>query len=66
LEAGLVPSEDALVLEDVEGNPFANGFVARAESVDDPRIRRVAEALASREVAEFANSNWPGAVLSAT
>lgn len=66
LEGGLVPSKDALVLDEVENNPYANGLVTRPELVNDPRVRKVAQALADPQIARFITTTYKGSVLPAS
>ena len=63
LEAGLVPANDALILESAEGNPYANVLVTKETMKDDPRVQKLAEALESPELAKFIVDNYQGSVL---
>ncbi len=63
LEAGLVPANDALVLEKAEGNPYANILVVKQTLAEDARVKALAEALESPELAKFINENYQGSVL---
>ncbi|PCF95567.1 MetQ/NlpA family ABC transporter substrate-binding protein [Vreelandella nigrificans] len=63
LEAGYTPDEDALVLETVHDNPYANILVTREELADDERLIALADALESEQVAEFIRERYDGAVL---
>lgn len=65
LEAGLVPSEDALVIEDSVDNPYANVVVTRPALEDDPRIQKLAEALTSDEIKDYITTNYQGSVVAA-
>lgn len=65
IEADLSPAEDALAAESPEGNPYANLLVVRAGDEDDPRVARLAELLASDEVAQFVEETYDGAVIPA-
>ena len=58
LNAGL-KAEDAIAIEAVEGNPYANVLVWR--TADDARaeIKKLDELLHSAEVAEFIKTEWP-------
>ena len=58
LTAGL-KAEDAIAIEAVEGNPYANVLVWR--TADDARaeIKKLDELLHSAEVAEFIKTEWP-------
>jgi D-methionine transport system substrate-binding protein len=63
IDAGLNPSQDALVLESAEGNPNANGLVTRTELQSDPRIATLAELLQSQEVKSYIEQTFAGAVI---
>ena len=65
IEAGLVPADDALALEEAEGNPNANLVVVREGDQDDPRIVELERLLHSDEVREFIEQTYDGAVLAA-
>lgn len=65
IEADLSPAEDAIAAESPEGNPYANLLVVRAGDEDDPRIVKLAELLASDEVAQFIEETYSGTVISA-
>lgn len=63
IEAGLVPADDALLSEKVEGNPFANLFVVRAADQNDAGVQAIAEALESPETAAWIQENYSGSVV---
>lgn len=63
IEAGLVPADDALLSEKVEGNPFANLFVVRAADQNDAGVQALAEALESPETAAWIQENYSGSVV---
>ncbi|MDT0306022.1 MetQ/NlpA family ABC transporter substrate-binding protein [Streptomyces sp. DSM 44917] len=65
IEAGLAPAEDALALEEAEGNPYANFLAVRAGNEDDPRVRTLAELLNSEEVRQFIEDTFDGSVIPA-
>lgn len=65
LEGGLVPDRDALVLDEVENNPYANGIVTTPELANDPRVKKVAQALADPKIAKFITDTYKGSVLPA-
>ena len=65
IDADLSPAEDALVLEEAEGNPNANLVVVRAGTEDDERIGQLEELLHSDEVRTFIEENYEGAVIPA-
>lgn len=62
--AGLLPSKDALVVED--GNsPYANLIVVRQGQEQDPRVQALVKALHSKEVLQKANQLFEGQAVSA-
>ncbi|MGY1826290.1 MetQ/NlpA family ABC transporter substrate-binding protein [Blastococcus sp. SYSU DS0541] len=65
IEADLVPAEDALALEEGEGNPNANLLVVRTGDEGDERIQELEELLHSEDVRQFIEQNYEGAVLAA-
>jgi D-methionine transport system substrate-binding protein len=65
IEADLVPAEDALALEEAEGNPNANLLVVRTGDEDDERIQQLEELLHSDEVRQFIEDTYKGAVIPA-
>ena len=66
LEGGLTPSEDAIVLETVEGNPYANVVAYRTDTDKLDALKKLDELLHSDEVADFIKQTWPdGEVISA-
>lgn len=64
LDAGLKPTEDALVIESSD-SPYVNFLVGRPDNRDDPRVRKLAAALTSPEVRAFIAQRYQGAVLPA-
>ena len=64
LEAGLVPTRDALFIEDSE-SPYVNILVARPDNQNDEAIRKLAAALNSPEVKQFIEEKYEGAVVPA-
>jgi D-methionine transport system substrate-binding protein len=58
LKAGL-STRDALVVESVENNPYANFLAWREDSKDDVRIQKLEELLHSPEVKAFIEKEWP-------
>ncbi|MFT3888007.1 MAG: MetQ/NlpA family ABC transporter substrate-binding protein [Arachnia sp.] len=57
LNAGL-KTEDAIAVEEVAGNPYANILVWRTDDTN-PAITKLDELLHSDEVAEFIKTTWP-------
>src|SRR3712207_315295 len=66
IEADLVPAEDALALEEAEGNPNANLLVVRAGDEEDERIQQLEELLHFDEVRQFIEQTYEGAVIPAS
>jgi D-methionine transport system substrate-binding protein len=64
LEAGLKPTDDALILEGAE-SPYVNVLVTRDENQDDPAIRKLADALRSEAVRDYIKVTYEGAVVPA-
>ena len=64
LEAGLNPTEDALVIEGAE-SPYVNILVAHEDRADEEAIQKLAEALTSEDVKSFIEENYQGAVVPA-
>jgi D-methionine transport system substrate-binding protein len=65
IDADLSPADDALALEEAEGNPNANLLVVRSGDEDDERIQQLEELLHSDEVRQFIEETYSGAVLPA-
>lgn len=65
LEVDLSPAEDALALEEADGNPYANFLAVKDGTQDDPRVRTLAELLNSDEVARFIEETYEGSVIPA-
>ncbi|MGO4956003.1 MetQ/NlpA family ABC transporter substrate-binding protein [Luteococcus sp. Sow4_B9] len=65
LEAGLKPKTDSLALESADENPYTNLLVVKSDKKDDPRVQKLAEALQSKEIQDWINSNFEGSVLPA-
>jgi ABC-type sugar transport system ATPase subunit len=65
IEADLVPAEDALALEQAEGNPNANLLVVRTGDEDDGRIQQLEGLLHSDQVRQFIEDTYSGAVIPA-
>ncbi|OJS98334.1 MetQ/NlpA family ABC transporter substrate-binding protein [Marinobacter nauticus] len=64
LEAGLNPSEDAMVIEGAE-SPYVNILVARPDNKDSDAMQKLANALKSDAVREFIKEKYEGAVVTA-
>jgi len=64
LDAGLNPTQDALVIESKD-SPYVNFLVGRPDNKDDPRVQKLAKALTGPEVKAFIEQKYHGAVLPA-
>ncbi|WP_027338814.1 MetQ/NlpA family ABC transporter substrate-binding protein [Halonatronum saccharophilum] len=64
LEADLVPTEDALIIEGSE-SPYANILVVREGEEDDKLIAKLVSALTAPEVREYILERYEGAVVPA-
>ncbi|HHV46868.1 MAG TPA: MetQ/NlpA family ABC transporter substrate-binding protein [Tissierellia bacterium] len=64
LEAGLVPTKDAILLEGKE-SPYANIVAVRAGEENEEKFKKLMEALHSDEVREFIEETYEGGVVPA-
>jgi D-methionine transport system substrate-binding protein len=64
LEAKLVPTKDALFIED-KNSPYVNILVARADNKDSEAMQKLVKALQSEDVKKFINDKYQGAVVPA-
>lgn len=65
VEAGLDPRKDALLQEPIKDNPYGNIIVARTADKDRPALKILVAAYQSKEVADFLESRFKGAILPA-
>jgi D-methionine transport system substrate-binding protein len=65
IETGLNPANDALALEEAEGNPYANVLAVVQGQQDNPAIQQLAALLTSEQVRDFINNQYQGAVIPA-
>lgn len=64
IEAKLVPTKDALVIEDKQ-SPYVNILVARPDNKDSEAMQKLAKALNTPEVKKFIEDKYQGAVVPA-
>ncbi|OZI40633.1 methionine ABC transporter substrate-binding protein [Bordetella genomosp. 1] len=64
LEAGLVPTKDALFIEGAD-SPYANIVATRQDNKDAPKIKKLVDALHSEAVKKFIQEKYKGAVVPA-
>ncbi|TFB24280.1 MetQ/NlpA family ABC transporter substrate-binding protein [Filobacillus milosensis] len=62
IEAGLVPENDALILEGSE-SPYVNVIAARSEDEDNKALHTLVEVLRSEEIQTFIKEQYEGAVV---
>ncbi|NJQ07574.1 MetQ/NlpA family ABC transporter substrate-binding protein [Streptomyces lonarensis] len=65
LEADLSPAEDSLLLEEAEGNPYANFLAVREGDEENEAAALLSELLTSDEVRQFIEETYEGSVLPA-
>ena len=58
LQAGLVPSRDALVLEPGEHSPYANELVVRTADKDNEHLVKLAGLMNSPELKAYIEQTW--------
>ena len=59
LEAGYT-LDDALIVESIDGNPYANFLASRQDNAEDPDILKLNELLHSDATRDFIKKQWPG------
>ncbi|BES69296.1 MetQ/NlpA family ABC transporter substrate-binding protein [Marinobacter nanhaiticus D15-8W] len=64
LEAGLNPTEDALIIEGAD-SPYVNILVARPDNKDSEAMQKLADVLTSEDVKSFIQEKYEGAVVPA-
>lgn len=64
LEAGLNPTEDALIIEGSD-SPYVNILVSRPDNKDSEAMQKLADALTSEDVKSFIQKKYEGAVVPA-
>jgi D-methionine transport system substrate-binding protein len=64
LEAGLVPTRDALFIEGAD-SPYVNVLVARPDNKDKPAVQKLVKALHTPELKQFILDKYKGAVVPA-
>lgn len=62
LDAGLQPTEDALILEAAD-SPYANVIAVRKEDKNKAAIKKLVEVLHSKEIQDFITEKYEGAVV---
>ncbi|WP_395457086.1 MetQ/NlpA family ABC transporter substrate-binding protein [Azospirillum melinis] len=65
VNSGLTPSKDALIQEPREGNPYGNFIAAREKDKDRPALKTLVDSFQSKEVRDFLETRFKGAILPA-
>lgn len=65
IDAGLDPRKDALVIEPRQNNPYGNFVAARAKDKDRADLKILVQAYQSKQVADFLDQRFKGAILPA-
>lgn len=65
LDASLDPRKDALIQEPRQGNPYGNFIAAREQDKDKPALKILVASYQSKEVADFLETRFKGAILPA-
>ncbi|MCB5911086.1 MetQ/NlpA family ABC transporter substrate-binding protein [Streptomyces pinistramenti] len=58
IPAKLKPSKDALAIEPVQGNPYANFLAVKKGNEDDPRVKKLAKLLNSDAVKKYIEKTY--------
>jgi D-methionine transport system substrate-binding protein len=64
VQANLVPTRDAIAIEDPK-NPYANLLAVRTQDKDRPWVAKLVKAFQSPEVKQFVSSNFAGSMVPA-
>ncbi|MBO1001925.1 MetQ/NlpA family ABC transporter substrate-binding protein [Pseudogracilibacillus auburnensis] len=62
IEAGLVPTEDAIILESTD-SPYVNYLVVRTENIEDPVVEKLVKAYQNDEVKAFIEEEFKGSMI---
>jgi D-methionine transport system substrate-binding protein len=62
IEAGLIPTEDSIFIEDKD-SPWVNIVAARAEDKDDPAIKKLLDVYQTDEIKQFIEKTYKGSVI---
>jgi D-methionine transport system substrate-binding protein len=65
LNGGLDPRKDAIIQEPQKDNPYGNFVAARTKDKDRPALKILVESFQSKEVADFMETKFKGAILPA-
>lgn len=62
IDAGLVPTKDAITIEDSD-SPYVNVIAVKKENKDKEAVKKLVEVLHSKEIQDFINEEWKGSVV---
>lgn len=65
MEAGLIPTDDSLIIESSENNPFVNILTIRTGDENREDLKTLAEILTSNKVKQFIQEKYQGAIVPA-
>jgi D-methionine transport system substrate-binding protein len=65
LNGGLDPKKDLIIQEPRQNNPYGNFVAVRAKDKDRSDLKKLVEAYQSKEVADYMESQFKGAILPA-
>lgn len=65
LQANLNPANDAIAVEQAEGNPYANILVVKEADANKESLKKLGELLCSQPTKDFINEKYQGAVIPA-
>lgn len=64
LDAGLIPTKDAIILE-AKDAPYVNVLTVNAKDIDDPKALKLLEILTSDQMRDFINDQYEGSIVPA-
>lgn len=62
IDAGLVPTKDAIALES-SNSPYVNIIAVRKEDKNNPAIKKLVDVLHSKKIQDFIKKEWKGSVI---
>ena len=65
IDQKLSPKKDSIALEKAEDNPYANLIAVQKGHKDDKKVQELVKALQSKEVKDYINKKYDGAVVPA-
>ena len=65
LNGGLDPRKDVIIQEPQQNNPYGNFVAVRAKDKDRPDLKKLVESFESKEVAQYLETQFKGAILPA-